>query len=165
MDIQEKDAKTAVYELGFNLIPDIGDEGVAKAFGDIKGTIEERGGSFISEEMPHSVTLSYEMEKVIANKKTRFGRAYFGWIKFEASGETVVTIKRAMDENPVMLRYLIIKTVRESTLAPKKILQKMESTGTRRDRREREEPKEPMNKEEVDREIDALVGSEEKAAV
>lgn len=156
--MEEKEAKTSVYELGLHLSPEIGDENVAKEFGDVKSLIENAGGTFISEEMPHLMPLAYDISKVIANKKNIYNKAYFGWVKFDLTAKELAALKTKLEEMTTIVRFLIVKTVRESTLAPKKIVQKMESTTPKRDRRE--EAKGPMNEAEVDREIDAMIGTE-----
>ena len=161
--MEEKEPKTQVYELGFHLSPEIGDENVAKEFGDIKALIEEAGGTFISEEAPHSLPLAYDMEKVIANKKNIYSKAYFGWVKFELATDKLESLKTAFDKIETIIRFLLVKTVRENTLAPKKIVQKMEGAAPKRDRRE-SEVKGPMNEAEVDNEIDAMLGDEPEAA-
>ncbi len=51
-----------------------------------------------------------------------YDTAYFGWIKFEAAPEAALEIKKAMDANEKVLRYLLIKTARENTLYGDKVL-------------------------------------------
>ncbi len=160
--MEEKEPKTQVYELGFHLSPDIGDENVAKEFGDIKALIEEAGGTFISEEAPHSMPLAYDMEKVIANKKNTYSKAYFGWVKFELTSDKLAAIKIKLDEMVTVIRFLLIKTVRENTLAPKKIVQKIEGAAPKRTVREKETAG-PVDEAEVDKEIDAMLGDEPQA--
>jgi|JI10StandDraft_1071094.scaffolds.fasta_scaffold04984_16 ribosomal protein S6 len=160
--MEVKEPKTQVYELGFHLSPEIGDDNVAKEFGDIKSLIEEAGGTFISEEAPHSMPLAYDMEKVIANKKNTYSKAYFGWVKFELTSDKLAELKTKFDEMVTIVRFLLVKTVRESTLAPKKIVQKIEGAAPKRTMREKETAG-PMIEAEVDKEIDALLGDEPEA--
>ena len=116
--MEEKEAKTNIYELGFHLSPEIGDENVAKEFGDVKDLIEKAGGTFVEEEMPHLMPLAYDISKVIANKKNVYQKAYFGWVKFELTSDKLAALKTKLDEMTVVIRFIIVKTVRESTLAP-----------------------------------------------
>lgn len=157
--MEVKEPKTQIYELGFHLSPEIGDDNVAKEFGDIKSLIEEAGGTFIGEEAPHSMPLAYDMEKVIANKKNTYSKTYFGWVKFELTSDKLAGLKTKLDEMIVIVRFILVKTVRESTLAPKKILQKMEGTAPKRVMREKEATG-PMIEAEVDKEIDAMLADE-----
>lgn len=150
--MEEKEMK--VYEVAFNLVPDIGEENVAKSFGDIKASLESKGASFISEEMPKEINLAYEMKKVRDNKNFYFNKAYFGWIKFEISADKMDEVKELMEKNIDVLRYLIVKTVKENTLAPKKFTETKEST---RKRRAPKEESAPINEEEVDAKIDELL--------
>ncbi|MBP6912095.1 MAG: 30S ribosomal protein S6 [Candidatus Pacebacteria bacterium] len=159
--MEEKETKTQVYELSFHLAPEIGDENVAKEFGDIKASIEAEGGVCFSEEMPTLIQLAYEIEKKIDNKKETYNKGYFGWIKFEMSAESLSALKIKLESMNTIVRFLLIKTVKESTLAPKKIVQKIDTSASgKRDKRTKD-PIVPIDKEEVDREIDALVADEE----
>lgn len=159
--MEEKETKTHVYELSFHLAPEIGDENVAKEFGDIKALIEAHGGVCFSEEMPTLIPLAYEIEKKIDNKKETYTKSYFGWIKFELSAENLLSLKTKLETMHVIVRFLLIKTVKENTLAPKKIVQKIDTGATgKRDKRIKD-PIVPIDKAEVDREIDALVADEE----
>jgi hypothetical protein len=98
------------------------------------------------------------MEKTINNKIERFREGYFGWVKFEMTGDAVTTLEKELRARPDVIRFLLIKTVRENTIAAKRGL------GARR-RPKSTDSKESaplLSKEEIDREIEALV--DEKAA-
>ncbi len=157
------DIKSEVYEFGFLLVPDVGDEGAPASFSALKGMIEDAGGNPISDNLPAKMALAYPMDKEIDHKHQTYREAYFGWIKFELEKGKIAVLKDAFDNEKSLIRFIIIKTVKENTLAPKKLKEKMESTGGRR-HSHREESSVPINKEEVDKQIDALV-SEEKVVV
>jgi len=110
-----------IYEIGYNLIPTISEEEVAKEVGKIKEKIASLEGAVISDEYPNQIKLAYEMTKEIDNKNVRFSSAYFGWIKFEMDAENVAEIKKMADSDLNVLRYIIIKTVRENTMYTPKI--------------------------------------------
>jgi ribosomal protein S6 len=144
-----------VYELGFILVPSITEEKLAETFGAIKGLIEAKGAVAISEEFPKIMTLAYTMEKVISNKIERFHDGYFGWIKFELDPSIVAPVDAMMRLREDVIRHLITTTVRENTIASKR---PFSGPRRRKDDVKEKDPNAPeMSKEEIDREIEALV--------
>jgi len=105
-----------VYELGFHIVPTIAEEKVANVFGDMKSVLEKNGAVFISEEYPKMRPLAYTMFKNEAGKNEKFNFAYFGWVKYELSKEAASEVKEKLEKNKEILRFLVIKTVRENTL-------------------------------------------------
>jgi hypothetical protein len=53
-------------------------------------------------------------------------KGYFGWIKFQLSSENIDSVKKFLDNNVDVLRYLLIKTVKENTLLNGKMKLKSE---------------------------------------
>ncbi len=145
-----------VYELAYLFVPTLTEEVVAGSFGTLKNLLTDSGAEMISEEMPKMMQLAYEMNRTIANKKTWFSDGYFGWIKFSIDPEKLPGIEEIMKRDETMLRYMIIKTVRENTLATKKPLGREYRRRTET-KVEGDEPQPEMDKEEVDKQIDALV--------
>lgn len=146
-----------VYELAFHIVPTMTEENVPAKFGDLKSLVEGAGGVALSEEIPHLIPLMYEMSRVITNKKTWFDNSYFGWIKFECDPEHVGKIDETLKRDEQILRYMVIKTVRENTIASKKpfnreyrkkVVEKVDGEVI---------VEAPMTTEEIDQEIDALV--------
>lgn len=133
-----------VYELGFHLLPTVAEEKVGDEISAILTEIE-KGGEIIQEEYPKLKDLAYSISKYIETKKTRFDKAYFGWIKFEGPTELAESLKKVCDNHANVLRYLIIKTVRENTLVKPK-----------EEKKEEEKGKE-FSKKDVDKSIDELV--------
>lgn len=105
-----------VYELGFHIVPTIAEEKVANVFGDIKSLLEKNGAVFISEEYPKMRPLAYTMFKNEAGKNEKFNFAYFGWVKYDLPKESAAEVKEKLEKNKEILRFLVIKTVRENTL-------------------------------------------------
>ncbi|MDD5318369.1 MAG: 30S ribosomal protein S6 [Candidatus Pacebacteria bacterium] len=116
VDDVDTDSDSRVYELAFHLVPTLPEESVAVEFSNIKSLIEKAKGHFISEDFPKMRVLAYSISKKIKAANHTFDRAYFGWIKFEASPEVVEILKKQLDLSDVVLRYLTIKTVKENTL-------------------------------------------------
>jgi ribosomal protein S6 len=113
-----------VYELGFHIVPTIAEEKVANVFGDIKALLEKNGAVFISEEYPKMRPLAYTMLKNEAGKNEKFNFAYFGWVKYELPKEATAEVKEKLEKNKEILRFLVIKTVRENTLYGHKLARK-----------------------------------------
>ncbi|MEZ4211178.1 MAG: 30S ribosomal protein S6 [Candidatus Paceibacterota bacterium] len=151
-----------IYEIGYNLIPTISEEEVAKQVGAIKEKITSLGGIIISDEYPNLIKLAYEMTKEIENKNVRFTSAYFGWVKFELDPSMIAEINKMADNTLSVLRYIVIKTVRENTISTPKLVK-----GNRRSSSEESSSSEsseaPMDEEAVDKKIDELI--EEDAAL
>ncbi len=157
-DIETKENR--IYELGYLFVPSIAEESVAGEATALKDLILSFGALPISEEYPKLINLAYEMETVVNNKKEHFETGYFGWFKFELDPEKVSSLEAKLKLSPKLIRFLLVKTVRENTMAGKR------SFGSRDFKRRTEVKRDPtaapveINKEEIDREIDALVSDE-----
>ena len=149
-----------VYELGYLLVPTLSEENVPASYGDLKNLIIELGGEIISDEMPKNIALAYSMSKVVQNVRSKFDTAYFGWIKFETDPEKVLELKKKLDMDVNLIRFLIIKTVRENTIAAKRFIHRDSKRKALYTKKEGEnESSMPINKEEIDKEIEALVAN------
>ena len=160
--------KTAgtVYEVGFHVVPTVSQENLPKEVDAIKAVLEKNGAVTISEEFPKLRSLAYQMVKAVGPLRQRCDTAYFGWIKFEAPKEAVAELDKAMKAMDHVLRYLIVKTVRENTIYGPKIL--AEEKKDARDAREGEQAA-PVaeakaapvvaaaTQEDIDKSIDKLV--------
>ena len=160
IELKETSDESRIYEVGFLIISSIPEETLPGEVGDIKGAIEKAGALFISEDYPKLTNLAYEMSKTVDNRKTRFQSAYFGWVKFETSAESIAEIKEGLKKNPNILRFIMIKTVRESTLAQRRSF----GQGPMRRRmtsgpKEETQPEVPIDKEAIDKKIDELLVS------
>jgi ribosomal protein S6 len=150
-----------IYEVGYHILPTLSEEEVAKVVTSLKDVLAGFEASVIAEQYPTLMTLAYQIGKDIENKNRKFGTAYFGWIKFEVATESIDSFKDSMEKNPNILRFIIIKTVRESTLATPRIAHK---GGSRRGAPDSEAVA-PMNKEEVDKKIDAMIEEDKEGEV
>jgi ribosomal protein S6 len=154
----EEIANNRVYELGYLLAPTISEEDLPVVFGNLKELVSSLEGIHISDEMPKMIPLAYQMVKVIANARHKFNTAYFGWIKFTMDSDKVLELKKKLDLDGNIIRFLILKTVKENTLAAKRFVN---GDATRRkirfEKNENTETAIPINKEEIDKEIDAMV--------
>lgn len=159
MDIGAENNKDGekVYEVGYLLVPTLASEEVPVIYTNLKDLISSLGGEFISDDMPKMIPLAYSMLKVVSNVRSKFNTAYFGWVKFFMDPEKVLELKKKLDLDPNMIRFLILKTVKENTLASKRFVGK--DSAYRKNTPKKDDGAEalPINKEEIDKEIDAMV--------
>lgn len=146
-----------VYELGYLLTPALSPENVPARYGDLKDAIIGLGGKIISDEMPQMLHLAYTMVK-IQNARNKFDTAYFGWIKFEMNPEKVLDLKKKLYLDPDLIRFLMLKTVGENTIAAKRFAHRDFRRRVPAAKKEEDEAV-AINKEEIDKEIEALVAS------
>jgi ribosomal protein S6 len=119
-EINETTVDSRVYEISF-IFDNKLDEGTAlEKANALKQSIATLGGSFISEETPYMRELAYEMIRVVNNVNVRFNEGYFGWIKFELDGEKVKEFEKAIKLDEEVIRYLVVKTVRDNTVYTKR---------------------------------------------
>ncbi|MCX6747939.1 MAG: 30S ribosomal protein S6 [Candidatus Nomurabacteria bacterium] len=159
---ENNDSVSRIYELGHLLIPTLAEDEVPAVFGNLKDLISGLGGVILADEMPKMMTLAYQMVKVTQNVRSKFDTAYFGWVKFEMNANKVLELKNKLDLDPNYLRFLVLKTVKENTIATKKFAYKEGSTVKRKPYSAKKEGEvegevAPINKEEIDKEIDALI--------
>jgi ribosomal protein S6 len=146
----------AVYEVGYLVMPSVSLELLPREVDAIRSIIEKVGGEIISEGAPEMRPLAYTMIKVIGATHPRFDAAYFGWIKFEATKESIGEVKKVLDGIEKIVRFLLIETVRENTLYGAKIL---------KDKEESDKPevvKAPVavvrsSEEEIDKAVEKLI--------
>lgn len=146
--------KVQVYELGYHVIPTISEGELGSVVTALKDKIAEKGGTIIQEEFPTECRLEYTVIKDIENKKDRFDRSFFGWVKFELSPDAIADLDEFVTKDQKVIRYLLIKTVRENTVAGKKF----SGRGKRGETKDKEVT--PLSQEEIDKQIEALVGDE-----
>ena len=159
-DTQHDDVKK-VYEIGYLLISSIPKEKVADSATRLKEVLSKKSAEIIAEESPELIPLSYTMIKKIGTANHRFDQAFFGWVKFELAAKDIEDVKKALDLNPDVLRYLITITVRENIylgkkapVAPGKIV---EAEGVPAETVEVSEDKPALVVEEIDKSIDEMV--------
>ena len=148
-----------VYELGYLLAPSIAPDDVPVNYGNLKELIASSGGEIISDEMPKLINLAYSMLKVVSNVRSKFSTAYFGWIKFTMDSSQILQFKKTLDLDPKIIRFLILKTVKENTIAAKRFIRGETYKRSAMRKIAENETVVPINKEEIDKEIDALVAA------
>ncbi len=158
---EEKEEELAVYELGFHLFPTLSEEAVTSVVSSLKVHIESAGGSIISDEFPKQGRLAYAIDGVHAGAKETCVTAFFGWIKFELGVGSLLKLKEVVTGDENILRFILIRTVRESTLVPKKLLMRTESPVARPAEkiipRREEKPVVKLSEEEIEKTVEELM--------
>lgn len=151
------DKEPQVYEVGYHIVPIVSEDDLGARVTAIRDVLEAHGAVSIADEYPKHMDLTYEMVKVASNKRAKYTSAYFGWIKFQTIPSEIKAIEEGLRKNDDILRFILVKTVRENTMVSKKIL--MHKRGEERP----EEPKAPvvekpaLSAEELDKTIENLV--------
>ncbi len=158
MDFNSEEKKTRIYEIGYLLFPTLSEEEMPALYARLKDLVVDFGAEIISDEMPKMMPLAYTISKVIQNIRSKFDSAYFGWIKFEVDPEKMGELKKKLNLEQNILRSLIIKTVKENTIASKRFVNRdLRRKISIRKEGEENENAIPIDKEEIDKEIDAMV--------
>jgi len=156
----KEEGNSRVYELAYLLVPTLSEEDAPVIFGNLKELILSLNGVTISDEMPKMMTLAYAMVKVIANRRNKFKTAYFGWIKFTMDSDKVLELKKNLDLDTNIVRFLILKTVKENTINTKRFVRgEFAYRKIKIEKSKSDEIAIPINKEEIDKEIDAMVAA------
>lgn len=155
--------KNPVYEVGFHLIPTIGEEGIGAAVEAIRKALGDV--EIIKESFPNKVSLSYTVERATAGKREKYTQSYFGWIKFaltaEMGREVIPTLQTALGAMQHVLRFIVIETVREDISVARQrtvfVSDRLEGKTLEKPTAAKETPTE-VSEEELDKSIEALTG-------
>src|SRR5688500_14397470 len=74
------DEDSRLYELGFHLVPMVGDEGAPTEAAKVRKVVEEKGATIVGEEAPRLMRLGYPMRAHINRTHHVCESAYFGWV-------------------------------------------------------------------------------------
>ena len=105
--------------------------------------------------------LAYTFVKKENSKNAKYDSAFFGWVKYEGVGEQAEAIKEVVEANNNVLRYLIVKTIRENIIrgGEKKVapVADKKPRKTLREDPSKESEKGEVSEAELDKTIDELV--------
>jgi ribosomal protein S6 len=111
-----------LYELGFHIVSSIAEEKVSDEVENLKVSLNKIDAEIVKEGEAQPIELAYTIVKKINEVNTKFDKAYFGWIKFNATAEGVESLKKEIDTNVNVLRYILVKTVDDDEHSTAKIL-------------------------------------------
>lgn len=165
MNEQEKNDELGVYELGYHVVSSTPQEELAAVVTGIKEEIGKLGGVFISEEFPQTMRLAYTIVRKTSGGSEKHDMAHFGSIKFEMEPAQTSALTGNLEQNEHILRFILIRTVREDTRAPRRAASShadkkggvVEPEEKVEARTKTEEPKKPVSEEELDRTIEELM--------
>ncbi len=150
---------TQVYEVGFHIVPTVGDEGVSAVVESVRTALGD--AEIISEGFPKKITLAYQVERAATGKREKYTESYFGHIKFAMNRDNITAFTEAVRVMQPILRFLIIETVREDiATAPRRAV----FTSDRLEGKTLEKPVAAPEKAaevsdaELDKSIEALTG-------
>lgn len=148
-----------VYEVGFHVVPTVGDEGIAGVVDQIRSALGT--AEIISEQFPERMRLAYTVERSLTGKREKYDEAYFGFIKFALERESISAFEEALRSNKSVLRFLLIETVREDiSQTPRRAVfasDRLEGETIQKPKAVGEEKIGEVSEEELDKSIDALV--------
>lgn len=152
----EKEGKeTRIYEVGYLLLPTISEEELPREVTAIKDILDKEGVTLIREEFPKFRALSYAMQKRVQGAYVTHTNAYFGWIKFEAAALSARRIEQALQHYDKLLRFLLIKTVREETMNVPRLPRT--ARGERKEAPKGAPASAPVSETELDKSLEKLI--------
>lgn len=152
-----------LYELGYHLVPSLGEDDLALRVADLQKKITSLGGKIHSEGAPQAFTLTYTMHKLRGGKWDRYDSSFFGWTRFEASPESIPELKDDVEHNEHFIRYLLIRLDRDALLPqkvyrPKIDLKEVETKPKQLEKKQTvDEPKGEVSEAELDKQIEELI--------
>ena len=138
-----------IYEVGFLLMPALAEEKLLQIFAAIKKVLADQNATLLGESLPKSRPLAYPIKK--------YESAFFGWLKFESSSEVLTTLREFLKNNVEVIRFLLIKTVRESAVVAPVFFGKPRSRLEKNAKKEETAVGPKMTTEELDKTIEELV--------
>jgi ribosomal protein S6 len=117
---ETNEMKPRVYELGFILTPTIADTDLSEATAKVQALIEKAGGTVQTSGTPEYIDLAYQMEQHVQGRINKWTQGYFGWMKFDMNPAATEALKKSLDLEMSIIRYLLTKTDLENTVIFKK---------------------------------------------
>lgn len=145
-----------IYEVGYLLLPTTPEADVPREVTALKDILDQEKAAIIAEEFPKSRPLAYLMRKHIGGAYQTFTHGYFGWVKFEAAGNAVTKIEAALRRHHALLRFLLLKTVRENTMSGNRP-PRQDGPRLKRDIPTAAAPSAPVSEAELDKSIEKLI--------
>ena len=145
------------YEITYILNPELSQEDAVFCAGKITQMIEKSAGNIVHIEEPKKRKLAYFIKK--------HGYGYFGYSSFNLEETSVNTLKRLIDEEKSVIRFMIVsalkinKNLRDRPL-PRHLMGRNERALQQQKthmQRKREEPKQPVDIEAIDKKLDEIL--------
>jgi ribosomal protein S6 len=147
----------AVYELSYHMTR-MSEADCEKQLQTIRDAVIKAGGSFLAEGALEDMELAYSM--------SQHDKSMFGWMKFEIAPAAIQSLQHdVLKAQKNLIRYSLIKTVREDTRASAQartphvgtgVVQEVETKGVLERKTTTEEPAEAVSDEALDEALDEL---------
>jgi ribosomal protein S6 len=111
---------TRLYELSFIIIPTTPEVEVPQKVEALKTLIKGVSGEVTLEGAPEYIDLAYTIEKTFGSKKSKYSQGYFGFLKFNSEPSSLEALKKSLDSDLEIVRYLLIKTDEANNIVFKK---------------------------------------------
>lgn len=148
-----------VYEVGFHVVPTVAEDALGAVVEKIRAALGD--AEIISQQFPKKMTLAYTLERAEQGKHEKYAEAYFGFIKFALERAAVPALEEALRAMKEVVRFLLIETVREETVAtPRRAVfasDRLEGETLKTPVSAAPEEKAEISEEELDKSIEALV--------
>ncbi len=115
---EEKEGVRNSYELGYHLVPSLGEADLALRVEEIIKAVTQDGGTLIAEGAPVPCELAYTMRKIKAGMWDSYTTSFFGWVRFETSTNVLPSIQAVLKGNEAIIRFLLIALDKKALLAP-----------------------------------------------
>lgn len=112
----QESLEPTIYEASFLIDNQHTDEDVVAKYESIKAFLSSYQAELISEGVPESKKLAYTISVKRDSKRKDHTKAYFAWIKFALPQSAISAFDAFLKNDSSIIRFLIIKTVRENTL-------------------------------------------------
>ncbi len=142
----EKSERARLYEVGFQIAPTLGEDGVRGAAAKIKSLIQKVGGEVVSEGEPRQVRLAYTIRKEIEGKYQKFDTAFFGHFKFEAEPEALAELNDELARDVAVIRHIVVQTVPDTEKTTAALAAELREAEKKRREASREESDEVADK-------------------
>lgn len=106
---EDKGEELQAYELGYHLVPSLGEDDLALRVSELVKAATKDGGTLIAEGYPQPFVLAYTMRKLRGGRWDRYDSTFFGWMRFRNAPETIEALKEMLDHNEHLVRYLLVK--------------------------------------------------------
>lgn len=144
----EKDA--ILYEIGYLLKSGLTDEEVLSFSEALRNTITDKGGLITSEGKAKAQNLAYPIKGETAS--------IANWLRFLIKPSLVEELEKYLKKQKDILRFTIIKTVKEKAMKPRALRPKKLKTVIPPETTGAEKEKEEIKEEEIDKKIEELLG-------
>ncbi len=105
------------YELGYHLVPSLGEEDLALRVRELMEAVTAIGGKVLSEGVPQPCPLAYTMRRLRGGVWEKYDTSFFGWMRFEAAPEGAGALHDALAHNAYIIRSLTLR-LEGKALAP-----------------------------------------------